>query len=123
MSSRERARVFVYGSLKRGERHQAEMAGARFVAAVRTAPAYTLVDAGTYPGLIETGTTAIAGELYEVDAALLARLDEFEEVPDAYRRGTVRLESGQEALAYFLPLAEGERLPAIPSGRWPSRER
>jgi len=111
-------RLFVYGSLKRGERHHRELAGARFVRTARTAPAYSLVDTGEYPGLVRGGTSAVAGELFEIDDALLARLDEFEDVPDVYRRDEVELDDGSRAIAYLLPDEARDRFPVLASGAW-----
>lgn len=96
--------LFVYGSLRRGERHHAELRGARFVREARTAPRYAITSVGEYRALA-AGGESIAGELFEVDAGLLARLDEFE--GEEYRRGTVELESGEQALSYVLAVAEG----------------
>lgn len=72
--------LFVYGSLKRGERHHRELRGARFVAEARTAPGYGLVPLGPYVALVEAPgrTTGVAGELFEVEETLLPALDEFE---------------------------------------------
>jgi gamma-glutamylcyclotransferase (GGCT)/AIG2-like uncharacterized protein YtfP len=83
--------LFVYGSLKRGARHHAELRGARFVGVARTVEGYRLEAIGEYLALVERpglpGT--VSGELFEVDQALLLLLDEFE--GDDYRRGVVRL--------------------------------
>lgn len=90
--------LFVYGSLKRGRRHHAELGGARFVGVARTAPEYRLLDLGEYPALA-AGRRAIEGELYVVTEALLVELDRFE--GDGYERAAVRLDGGGVALAYF----------------------
>jgi len=37
-------RLFVYGSLRRGHAHHAEMRGARFVAVARTLPEHALAE-------------------------------------------------------------------------------
>jgi gamma-glutamylcyclotransferase (GGCT)/AIG2-like uncharacterized protein YtfP len=91
-------RLFVYGSLKRGHRHHAELHGARFIAAARTSAAYRLLDFGTYPGLAR-GTRAVEGELFEVDDAVLERLDAFE--GRDYLRSWVELWDGSTAEAYL----------------------
>lgn len=110
--------LFVYGSLLRGEDNHAELSGARFVAEARTAARYTLVDLGPYPALVEGGSAAIEGELYEVGAELLAALDAFEGHPDEYLRSPVALDGGAAAEAYLLPPARAAGFPAVASGRW-----
>ncbi len=115
------ARLFVYGSLKRGERHHAEMAGARFVRDACTAPRYALAEAGEYPGLVPDGGTRVRGEVFEVDAVLLASLDAFEEVPDLYVRGEVELDDGECVLAYFLAPRLARSPARLPADSWPLR--
>lgn len=104
-------RLFVYGSLKRGGRHHAELAGARFLAEAETAPGYAVIQLGDYPALIELtesspapGTGVVSGEVFEVPEALLPALDEFE--GEAYVRQSVAVKLAGAtdlgvALAYF----------------------
>jgi len=70
-------RLFIYGTLMPGLRLEAEMHGALFlgIAEVRG----RLVDVGRYPGFL-AGDGLVSGEVYEVDAVHLARLDEVEGV-------------------------------------------
>ena len=94
-----RVRLFVYGSLRRGERHHDELADAEFLGACATLPSYRVVEVAGYPALVP-GTVAVGGELYSVPSSLVAALDAFE--GSHYRRGRVRLDDGSEAQAYFL---------------------
>jgi gamma-glutamylcyclotransferase (GGCT)/AIG2-like uncharacterized protein YtfP len=112
-------RVFVYGSLRRGQANHALLQGAACAGTALTLPRYTLVDLGPYPALLEGGTTAVEGELYDVTQETLALLDQLEEHPDVYRRGPVALSGGQAAEAYFLQPQRRQGAPAIPAGRWP----
>jgi gamma-glutamylcyclotransferase (GGCT)/AIG2-like uncharacterized protein YtfP len=100
-----RTLVFVYGTLKRGQVRHFALKGQRLVGDARTRPRYRMVNLGSYPALIEGGATAIAGELWEVDAACLALLDEIESVADAYyRRGAIEMAPPHDDLrveAYF----------------------
>ncbi len=104
--------LFVYGTLKRGNRNHGALRGAEFAGEARTEPAYLLVNCGSYPGLVRTGNgqagMAIGGEPYRVDETLLAALDRFENEGKEYVRGTIRLANGCEAQTYFytLPVAE-----------------
>lgn len=100
--------IFVYGTLMRGERNHIHMDGATYLGAVRTKhAAYDLVEFASQsapgcftPGFLN-GENYIVGELYEVDAAHLAALDEFEEEGVQYARKPVFLEDGSSAQTYF----------------------
>jgi len=64
--------LFIYGTLMPGLRLEAQMHGARFVGPAQVAG--RLVDVGRFPGLL-LGDGQVNGEVYEVDAAHLVRLD------------------------------------------------
>jgi len=95
--------VFVYGSLKRGRLHHDELLGALRVGDAVLANSYLVLYEESYPALVLSGAESggVSGELYEVDAPLLARLDEFEEVPLLYQRVRVALGS-VSAWAYVI---------------------
>jgi gamma-glutamylcyclotransferase (GGCT)/AIG2-like uncharacterized protein YtfP len=101
--------LFVYGTLCDGGPNHAQMDGARFLRTARTPPRFELVDLGLYPALVAGGHEAIDGEVYEVQASHLARLDNFEEHPEFYVRETIRLNDGDDVYAYLLP---PDRLPS-----------
>jgi gamma-glutamylcyclotransferase (GGCT)/AIG2-like uncharacterized protein YtfP len=90
--------LFVYGSLKRGQANHRELHGARFVAAVRTVPAFALREVAGYPALVP-GDRAIAGELYELAVGSLVELDEFE--GEGYLRRQIELAGHVSAIAYL----------------------
>jgi gamma-glutamylcyclotransferase (GGCT)/AIG2-like uncharacterized protein YtfP len=115
------AAVFVYGTLRQGEPNHALLASARFVGEARTPPAYTLVDLGSYPAMTDGGTSAVTGELYLVDAATLARLDELEEHPVWYCRREIALTDGRRAHAYLLPRRFCDGGVPIVGGDWKAR--
>jgi gamma-glutamylaminecyclotransferase len=86
--------LFVYGTLKRGGANHGWLAGQTFLGPARTAPGFTLYSLGEYPGLVADASDreGVAGELWAVDAACLARLDAFEGVPEKlYAREPARL--------------------------------
>src|SRR5687768_6262063 len=110
-------RVFVYGTLMQGEHHHDEMKGAHFLGLTETQPEYELVQLDYYPAIVRGGSLRIIGELYDVDDAILARLDKLEEVPLYYVRERITLADGSQADTYVLPRERlgGAALP-IPSG-------
>ena len=110
--------VFVYGSLMRGLWAHGELGAAVFEGQARTAPAYTLYDLGTYPGLCDEGHTVIHGELYRVDERTLARLDRFEDVPTLYRRVRLTTEDGCETWAYVLSQRPRPAAIRVVNGCW-----
>jgi gamma-glutamylaminecyclotransferase len=114
-------RLFVYGSLLSGEKHNEHLGGSRLVGAASTEPEYTLVDLGPYPALLADGTTSVSGEIYEVDGDVLAALDDFEGHPDEYRRMPVRLLGGDAAETYVLPREKAPDARVIASGSWRAR--
>ena len=79
-------RVFVYGTLLRGEGNHRLLTGAVYLGAHRTEPCFTLYALGGYPGLVAAGTTAVCGEVYCVDDAGLRLLDQLEDYPRLFGR-------------------------------------
>jgi gamma-glutamylcyclotransferase (GGCT)/AIG2-like uncharacterized protein YtfP len=108
--------VFVYGTLMRGEHHHATLVGAEFLGLVETLPLYDLVQIDYYPALLPGGGSKVTGELYRVDDATLARLDELEEVPGYYVRERVELADGRSVFAYLMPRARAQGGVPIDSG-------
>jgi gamma-glutamylcyclotransferase (GGCT)/AIG2-like uncharacterized protein YtfP len=64
------------------------------VALARTQPLYRLFDLGGYPGMVRSEDgMAIQGEIWDVDAAGLARLDVLEDIAGGeYERVLIELE-------------------------------
>ncbi len=117
-----KARVFVYGTLLRGEPNHHLLADAELLGEARTEPVFDLVSLGAFPAMIAGGETAVAGEIYEVDPPTLDTLDRLEGHPRFYRRRSVRLDDGGEVLAYLLTPDQARGRPRIDSGDW-RRER
>lgn len=107
-------RLFVYGSLRSGAACNDLMGAATRLGPARTTAEYTLLRISWFPGLLDAGTTAVVGELYEVDATTLSRLDTFE--GDGFYRGSVRLADGQAAGCWFVDPQVAADRPAIESG-------
>lgn len=85
--------LFFYGTLKRGLCRSHALDGQRFLGEARTQPKYRMFNLGSYPGMVEAAEgVSIDGELWEVDAECLRRLDVIEGVAfGQYERRTVRL--------------------------------
>ncbi len=111
-------RLFVYGTLRSGASQHARMAGATPRGPARTRPEVTLVRVSWHPALYLEGTTAVVGEVYEVDDALRAALDAFEGVPEWYQRVSLELEDGSIAETYVMRPADARGYPVIASGDW-----
>lgn len=93
------ALLFVYGSLKRGARHHAQLGEAVFLRGVRTAAAFRLLELNGYAVLAEGGSRAIRGELFRVPRTAFDALDSFENT--AYERREIELAGGARAYAYI----------------------
>lgn len=105
-------RIFVYGTLKRGDVRAYLLEGQRFVGDIKTAPRYKLFNTGEYPALVEADTLGVAGvsivgELWEVDDDCLARLDIEEGVDEGlYQRRAIELiGASMPAESYFYLLS------------------
>ncbi len=92
-------KLFVYGTLKQGFCRNSYLNGQQFLGTARTTANYRLFDCGSYPGLVTASAIRVdglpvKGEVWCVDAACLAILDEVEAVGEGlYRRERVELES------------------------------
>lgn len=86
MSQANPIHVFVYGTLRAGEANDLRVAAAKRGIAepewLGTATMHgRLYDFGGYPGLVlDPAGTAVHGDIYRIDAALVPVLDEIEEV-------------------------------------------
>ncbi|MCB9538146.1 MAG: gamma-glutamylcyclotransferase [Myxococcales bacterium] len=115
-------RLFIYGTLMRGEVGHHLLGAARYVGAARTHARYTLLRLGWYPALIEGGETAVRGEVYDVDDAALPALDAYEDAPALYTRSPVALQDAAPAAAYLLRPERRGAHPVIAHGDWRRRD-
>ncbi len=115
--------LLVVGAHLRGQplNHQLTGRGARFVAAVRTAPYYRLFALDTVPpkpGLVraEDGA-AIAGEVWRLPSAALG--DFLAALPQPMTLGRVALEDGREVVGFLCePIALEDAEDITASGGW-----
>jgi gamma-glutamylaminecyclotransferase len=115
--------LFVYGTLKRGERNHRLIADQQFLVHAETEPQYRVFDLGPYPGLVadEVNGLAVRGELWAVSECCLADLDDFEEESHTFRRGPVTLAGRDgEVFAYFWNRSVPEGTPS--GSEWPFPE-
>lgn len=107
--------VFTYGSLKTGFHNHRLLTdyGATPLGVATTDGRYLLLKGAAFPFLINPEHLTVlshlggvlgrvAGELYRVDDACLARLDALESHPRFYRREVITVNEGVQAWAYFL---------------------
>ncbi len=109
-------RVFVYGTLLRGELNHGLLADSVYLGTYRTEPRFTLYALSGYPGLVASGTTAVSGEVYRVDEFGLRILDQLEGYPRLYGRRLMPTPFGR-AWVYLYRGAVRDR-PVIRSGDW-----
>ena len=81
-----RNRVFVYGTLKRGQRNFRYLQAAEFVGSFSTESIFSMYAFDNYPAVCEQGLHAIHGEVYHVSDAQFRLLDELERYPGYYQR-------------------------------------
>ncbi len=116
-------RVFVNGTLMRGLALHKNLEGAVFLGEFRTAPAYRLYSIDdNHPGMFEvaTGGVSVAGEYYEMDDDVWARV-EAGEPPHLYL-GPVKLEDGRTVEGILFPrqIAEARHKDISDYGGWRS---
>ncbi len=111
-------RVFVYGTLLRGEANHYLLTQSRFLCDAKTEPLFSLFNLGGFPAMCSGGSTSVVGEVYEVRGEVLEILDELEEHPDWYVRTPVRLSGGMSAETYLMDPYRVQGRPLIHSGNW-----
>lgn len=115
-------RLFVYGTLLRGEPNHELLRGSSFLGETATASGFRLLDCGSYPGMVRAaGAGSVCGELWEIDEDTLRRVDELEGHPDLFWRTRVRLVRGDAAWAYLLTGAGARDGRALGSDDWRAR--
>jgi len=116
----EKFLLFVYGTLMSDGCRGGVMKGQTKLRDAQTTPNYTLLDLGSYPGLVkeESGGRSIQGELWEVDKKLLPRLDSIEGVPFLYRMETVGIEGEDQPVYAYFYNRRTNQTPIYEAARW-----
>jgi gamma-glutamylaminecyclotransferase len=115
--------LFIYGTLKRGQKSHHFLAGQEFLREAATMPLYRLYGLGWHPAMVldvEHGLE-VRGELWAVDESTLAELDLYEGVPDWYVRQDVAVRDCFETVQAYLfngTLPAG----AVSGAAWPFAE-
>lgn len=101
-------KLFVYGTLKKGQCRSSQLSGRLIAEQISTLPDYRMYRLDGYPGLVEVQPgmgASIIGELWEIDQECLHRIDRLEGVDERYyQRREIRLASPFEndrVEAYF----------------------
>ena len=112
----ERQLVFVYGTLKRGEKNHHWLEGASWQGEAELS-GVLLHDLGPFPMAVIGEGTAI-GEVYAVEEYGLARLDELEGYPRLYDRQMLSLNDGRRAWVYLGRPRQVRHAPLVVGGSW-----
>jgi len=90
-----KTRVFLYGTLKRGQRSHHLLRGQEFVGEAKTRPNYRLYNCGQHPALVYDPQNGVAvhGEIWLVSDETLQKLDDYEEAPSYFSRRPILLQS------------------------------
>ena len=117
------SRIFVYGTLQRGQRNHDLLLGQEFLGTAQTQPRYRLYDCGRHPGLVDDPHqgVAIQGEVWRVSDEALQKLDEYEGVPDYFSRRPILLHGRDSPVeAYYFNSAVSGLKEC--GDRWPPEE-
>lgn len=108
--------LFVYGSLKRGQRAHHLLQGLPWLGQAWL-PGACLHDLGSFPMAV-LGEGRIQGELYGVSETDLAALDRYEGAPRLYQRHWLNLEDGRGAWVYLGRPHQVRHIAPLASGCW-----
>lgn len=111
-------RVFVYGTLKLGQRNDHFLSEAEHVGNFITESRYSMYDFGDYPAVCLNGSHAIEGEVYRVDSRQFRALDDLEWYPRFYQRIEIATPYGEAWMYFVAPDLCQHKL--LLEGYWPA---
>lgn len=113
-------KVFVYGTLRRGQCNSHLLESATYLGTHRAQIGMDMVDMGAFPGLVHYHgdyPLSITVESYEIDSNILFSLDTLEGYPSFYNRKKVVVD-GIEGLIYYLNEDNKYSYPVVKGGDW-----
>ena len=116
-------RIFVYGTLMRGESNHSLLNEeySEYIGSAITARGFELYDLGGFPGMVIGGNGEVIGEVYDICAFTRSRLDQLEGHPQFYKRHIIKLQGGEAVEAYILAEEFTRGRSIIRSGNWRER--
>lgn len=95
-------KVFVYGTLKRGQANNKRLKDSKFLGEAETTHSYRMYTNRSYPMIIEDQDhgKAIKGELYEVSDEVLKDLDYLEGQGFLYERKKLHIKGHDDVIGY-----------------------
>ena len=109
-------KVAVYGSLRKGLHNHGLLQDSDYLGLDKLQGEYTMLDLGSFPGLLLEGSTDITVEVYDIDDTTFQSLDWLEGYPSFYNRTEVETLYGT-AWVYYLNDDDYSNT-AVPSGDW-----
>jgi gamma-glutamylcyclotransferase (GGCT)/AIG2-like uncharacterized protein YtfP len=117
--------VAVYGSLRKSLHNHSLLAGSEYIGEYITEPIYDMYSvSGSYPGLVQHGSTSIHMEVYSVTDVVATNLDRLEgykvgqEDSNHYNKVTVNTPFGKASLYIYNHSVKS--MVKVESGNWVS---
>lgn len=96
-------KVFVYGSLKKNFGNHVLLQHSNFIGeGITNEPQFTMVNLGSFPGVLIDGNGYISGEVYEINQPTLVRLDILEGEGNFYSRRKINVKVNNEIHECFI---------------------
>lgn len=93
-------RLFVYGTLMRGQCANYYLDGARFVGTYRLG-GYAMYNLGHFPGIKEDVKESVIGEVYEITTQMLPQMDRYEGEGSLYIRKQVTVSNSEDSISAY----------------------
>jgi len=96
-------KVFVYGSLKKNFGNHVLLQYSEFIGeGITCDPQFTMVNLGSFPGVVQNGNGYIRGEVYQINQPTLTRLDILEGEGNFYSRRKINVNIDNEIHECFI---------------------
>ena len=109
--------VFVYGTLKRGFANNVLLCKSKYLGEHTTPKEFTMINLGWYPGVLESGNTAVHGEVWQMSDTTMEQLDWLEGYPTLYVRKRIPTPFGEAWMYVYNGSLDGEEA-VITEGVW-----